>query len=74
MNADRVASTRSIVDVLDHVIDKGIVVDAWARLSVAGIDLLTAHAHIVVASIGTCLTYGGPLDDAVLPRSRNIRS
>ncbi len=74
MNADRGASTRSVVDVLDHVIDKGIVVDAWARLSVAGIDLLTANAHIVVASSATCLTYGGPLDDAVRPRSRKIRS
>ena len=74
MNADRGASTRSVVDVLDHVIDKGSVVDAWARLSVAGIDLLTANAHIVVASSATCLTYGGPLDDAVRPRSRKIRS
>jgi hypothetical protein len=74
MNDDRVASTRSIVDVLDHVIDKGIVVDAWARLSAAGIDLLTVPARIVVASIATCLTYGGPLDNAVRPRSRRIRS
>jgi hypothetical protein len=69
---DRVASTRSIVDVLDHVIDKGIVVDAWARLSAAGIDLLTAR-RIVVASIATDLTYGGPLDDTVRPPSRKIR-
>jgi len=55
MGAERVARTRSIIDVLDHVIDKGIVVDAWVRLSAAGIDLLATRARIVVESIATSL-------------------
>jgi gas vesicle structural protein len=47
-------STRtSIIDVLDRVLDKGIVVDAWVRLSAVGIDLVTIDAHVVVAAIDT---------------------
>lgn len=42
---------------LDHVLDKGIVVDAWVRVSLAGIDLLAVEARVVVASIATYLTY-----------------
>jgi gas vesicle structural protein len=42
-----------VVDVLDHVLDKGVVIDAWVRVALAGIDLLTAEARIVVASIQT---------------------
>jgi hypothetical protein len=47
-------STRtSVVDVLDHVMDKGIVIDAWARFTVVGIDLMTTDARVIVASIQT---------------------
>ena len=74
MGAERVANTRSIVDVLDHVIDKGIVVDAWVRLSAAGIDLLAARGRIVVASIAASLTDSAPPNDEVRPRSRRIKS
>jgi hypothetical protein len=45
----RKASTSSVIDVLDHVLDKGIVVDAWVRLSANGIDLLSFD-HLVVAT------------------------
>ena len=48
-------SGTSIIDVLDRVLDKGIVIDAWVRVSVVGIDLLTVEARIVVASIATYL-------------------
>jgi hypothetical protein len=53
----RVPSSSSVIDVLDHVLDKGIVIDAWVRVSLAGIDLLTVEARVVVASIATYLTY-----------------
>jgi hypothetical protein len=46
-----------VIDVLDHVLDKGIVIDAWVRVSVAGIDLLTVEARVVVASIQTYVTW-----------------
>lgn len=47
----------SLVEVLDRVLDKGIVVDAWVRISLAGIDLITVEARIVVASIQTYLEH-----------------
>ena len=50
--------TASLVDVLDRVLDKGIVIDYWARVSVLGIDILTTiEARIVVASFDTYLHY-----------------
>jgi ketosteroid isomerase-like protein len=45
------------VEVLDRVLDKGIVIDAWLRVSLAGIDLLRVDARVVVASIETYLKY-----------------
>ncbi|HMF95216.1 MAG TPA: gas vesicle structural protein GvpA [Vicinamibacterales bacterium] len=57
MSLDRTASVASAIDVLDHVLDKGIVIDAWIRVSLGGIDLVTTEARIVVASIGTYLSY-----------------
>jgi hypothetical protein len=74
MGAERVASTRSIIEVLDHVIDKGIVVDAWVRLSASGIDLLAHRVRIVVASIATSLTDNSRPNDDVRPRSRKTKS
>src|SRR5687767_8448979 len=57
MSLDRVSPNTSVIDVLDHVLDKGIVIDAWVRLSLVGIDLVTVEARVVVASIDTYLTY-----------------
>jgi hypothetical protein len=55
----RGSTSTSIIDVLDHILDKGIVIEAWGRLSVVGIDLLTAvEARVVVASIETYLSRG----------------
>ena len=47
----------SLLEVLDRILDKGIVVDAWIRFSLVGLDLLTVQARIVVASIETYLGY-----------------
>jgi gas vesicle protein GvpA/GvpJ/GvpM family len=41
--------------VLDHVLDKGIVIDAWVKVQLVGIDLLTVEARVLVASIETYL-------------------
>ena len=50
-------SGSSLIDVLDRVLDKGIVIDAWVRVSLVGIDLVTVEARVVVASIDTYLKY-----------------
>jgi hypothetical protein len=54
------AST-SLIDVLDRVLDKGIVIDSWVRVSVVGIDLITVEARVVVASIATYLKHSDTL-------------
>lgn len=50
-------STASLAEVLDRILDKGIVIDIWARVSVVGIEVLTIEARIVVASVDTFLHY-----------------
>lgn len=57
MAVERAAGGTSLIDVLDRVLDKGIVIDAWVRVSLVGIDLITVEARIVVASIDTYLKY-----------------
>jgi hypothetical protein len=51
----------TLIDVLDRVLDKGIVIDGWARMSVIGIDLIGLETNIVVASIETYLRYADVL-------------
>ncbi len=51
-------STASLAEVLDRILDKGIVIDIWARVSVVGIEILTIEARIVAASVETFLHYG----------------
>jgi hypothetical protein len=54
---ERLSGGSSLIDVLDRVLDKGIVIDAWVRVSLVGIDLITIEARVVVASIETYLRY-----------------
>jgi hypothetical protein len=54
---ERAPAGGSLIDVLDRVLDKGIVIDAYVRVSLVGIDLVTVEARIVVASVETYLKY-----------------
>lgn len=47
----------SLADVLDLILDKGLVVDAYVRVSGLGIELLTIDARVVIASVDTYLHY-----------------
>lgn len=47
----------SLAEVLDRVLDKGVVIDAFARVSLVGIEVLTIEARVVVASVDTFLHY-----------------
>ncbi|MGB7532626.1 MAG: gas vesicle structural protein GvpA [Halobacteriota archaeon] len=47
----------SLAEVLDRILDKGIVVDLWARVSLVGIEILTVEARVVVAGVDTFLHY-----------------
>lgn len=53
--------TASLIDVLDRILDKGIVIDAWIRVSVAGVELVTVEARVVVASLHTYLEHAHEL-------------
>ena len=57
MVVERHSGGTSLTDVLDRILDKGIVIDAWVRVSLVGIDLITVEARVVVASINTYLRY-----------------
>ena len=57
MAIQRASGGTSLIDVLDRILDKGIVIDAWVRVSLVGIDLITVEARVVVASIDTYLRY-----------------
>jgi gas vesicle structural protein len=46
-------SPSGLVDVIDTILDKGLVIDAYIRGSLIGIELLTIDARIVVASVDT---------------------
>ena len=71
MAVERTPSGSSLIDVLDRVLDKGIVIDAWVRVSLVGIDLVTVEARIVVASIDTYLKYSEAVGQ-VAPVSRPV--
>ena len=46
-----------LADVVEVILDKGIVIDAYVRVSVVGIELLTVDARIVVSSVDTYLRF-----------------
>jgi len=47
----------SLAEVVDRILTKGIVIDAWVRVSLVGIELLAIDARIVIASVETWLKY-----------------
>lgn len=77
MPLERQQGGTSLIDVLDRVLDKGIVIDAWVRVSLVGIDLITVEARVVVASIDTYLKYSeavGAAAAAARPTFEHSRS
>jgi hypothetical protein len=50
----------SLIDATDRVLDKGIVIDYWSRISLLGVDILTRiEGRVIVASIDTYIKYAG---------------
>ena len=50
-------ASSSLADVVDRILDKGIVVDLWAKVSLVGIEILSVEARVVIASVDTYLKY-----------------
>ncbi|WP_456905587.1 gas vesicle protein GvpJ [Geodermatophilus sp. SYSU D00703] len=59
---NRAPRPSSLADVLDVVLDKGIVIDAYVRVAALGIELLTIDARIVIASVDTYLRFAEAVD------------
>ena len=57
MAVEKTIGSSSLVEVIDRILDKGVVVDAWVRVSLVGIDLLAIEARVAVASVETYLKY-----------------
>ena len=57
MAVEKTIASSSLVEVVDRILDKGIVVDAWIRMSLVGIELLAIEARVVAASVETFLKY-----------------
>jgi gas vesicle structural protein len=47
----------ALADVIDTILDKGLVIDAYVRVSLVGIEVLTIDARVVVASVETYLQF-----------------
>lgn len=57
MAVEKAIASSSLVEVVDRILDKGIVVDAWVRVSLVGIELLAIEARATIASVETFLKY-----------------
>lgn len=57
MAVEKAIASSSLAEVLDRILDKGVVIDAWVRVSLVGIELLGIEARVVVASVETFLKY-----------------
>src|ERR671931_1112938 len=65
----RQQETSSLADVVHTILDKGVVVDVFARVSLVGIELLRVDARIVVASVDTYLRFADAVNRLQLSTS-----
>jgi hypothetical protein len=57
MAVEKAMASNTLVEVIDRILDKGVVIDAWVRVSLVGVELLTIEARATVASVETFLRY-----------------
>jgi len=69
----RAPRSSGLADVLEILLDKGLVVDAYVRVSVVGIELLTVDARIVVASVDTYLRFAEAVNRLDLAQANGRR-
>ncbi|TDL31900.1 gas vesicle structural protein GvpA [Jeotgalibacillus sp. S-D1] len=76
MAVQKSTDSSSLAEVIDRILDKGIVIDAFVRVSVVGIEILTVEARVVIASVDTWLRYAeavGLLRDEVEDEGRFLK-
>jgi hypothetical protein len=57
MAVSKMNSSSSLAEVVDRILDKGVVIDAWVRVSLVGIELIAVEARVVIAGVDTYLKY-----------------
>ncbi|MGC7873195.1 gas vesicle protein GvpJ [Desulfosporosinus sp. SYSU MS00001] len=57
MAVTKSVESSSLAEVIDRILDKGIVIDAFVKVSLVGIEVLTIEARILIASVETYLKY-----------------
>ena len=57
MAVEKAMASSSLAEVVDRILDKGVVVDAWVRVSLVGIEILAIEARAVVSGVDTYLKY-----------------
>ena len=57
VQTEQVGRSLSLFDLIDRILDKGLVIDAYISVTLVGIELLVIRARIVVASVETFLRY-----------------
>jgi hypothetical protein len=65
----RAPSPSGLADVVDLILDKGLVIDAYVRVAVIGIELVTIDARIVIASVDTYLRFAEAVNRLDLSQS-----
>jgi hypothetical protein len=50
-------ASSGLAEVVDRILDKGLVIDAWVKVSLLGLELLAVEARVVVAGVETYLKY-----------------
>ena len=76
-NMARAGGSASLAELVGEILNKGIVIDAWARVSLVGLEVLTIEARVVVASVDTYLRYAEAIGLTALaarPSERQITS
>lgn len=56
-------ASANLYEILDLILDKGLVVDVFVRVSLVGIEILAVEARIVIASVDTFLRYAEAMDE-----------
>jgi hypothetical protein len=57
MAIEKSIASSSLAEVIDRILDKGVVVDAFVRIALVGIELIAIEARVVIASVETWLKY-----------------
>src|SRR5690348_8082953 len=69
----RAPSPSGLADVVDLILDKGLVIDAYVRVAVIGIELVTIDARIVIASVDTYLRFAEAVNRLDLAQGTNSK-